>query len=943
MIFDTNALKSCENNGITYLFKEDGENNSYLSFGQLWIYDSKGKFGTGTIIVEPDNETGKYVVSFYLPDSFIESSEISYPLTLSSQIQIRSGYDSNDIVDASVYQNVPNMNAGGWLYNNIGHTDSTYGLARTVIRLNGLINSSIYQALNASDITSVYFNVREATGNSYKTVKIHPMTGIPTWTESTVTWNNYGSFDANYNYGGSIGYDEWASFNITNLVKAWKNNSFNSNGCFIFIMGGTENSECRALYSSEYSSSTYRPYVQITYQNPTITLMYNNLTIEVGQTVSELAVVNPFIGTCNWSISPMPVATAAVSQSSSNVCYVTGVAPGKATLLVILYDGSNAIAAAMCFVTVILPQGVYYIKNSNNLYVKTDGTINDGNSIIQGNIGITSMLDIVKIRYLWKIKYLGSDRYSIRSMSKPDMGIINGYSNSVVLSGIGINDNLSQLTSNQKWGIAWNAEAGGIVIYKDADNVQVIKGENDSLTSGTNLVTGNITSNSQWLFLEENNPPEGVTFYNADDGTNCSSSMVFMVKGQNKTLQELDIIPVVYRIDTNSQVLVWQSGNTSIADISPIGDLISVKATGITDIIANSISNDITLSGSFQIDVAPLANDVYYFQNADSETFMYASYPGNGISLGLENYNVHLNAQWKLEYIGNSFYTINWFYNSNYYAGISGDTNSNNSSVVLRSGYITDGMKWKFEDNGYGYYTITPKCAISVNRHMNKSGASIKLSDTTASSSKWMLWDSDFANWTPSFWYSDKNEIWYWDTSDNEDIIISSNIQYEGIVYNYDSALSNAINQWEQALDISTNVIQFTSNYEISYNIASTIDLEFEFEEIPEFHYDTIVIGIVPYKNVVKEKVCYCVAGINKVITVYRVDKAEVLIRTDPGIPYSENRLATHEMGHAFGFYGHIPYGIDSGSVMNHDQAGTSYVLSSFDKNHLCQLYNAVN
>ena len=546
---DTNNLVASQKDGIISLYSKAAGNDN-LFFGQVYIYDAKGYFFPVEAKLDLIDERGSYSYTVFLPDGFWDNSNIVFPVTVSSKIQVRSGLNSNDIVDASVYQNVPNMNAGSWAYNNIGYTDSTYGLARTLIKLEGMLDSSIYQNLTASNITSVYFKAREATGNSYKQVKIHPMTGTPTWTESTVTWNNYGSFDTGADFGGSIGYDEWASFDITNLVKAWKINSYNGNGCFIFVMGGTENSASRALYSSEYSASTtYRPYVQMTYQNPYLSLMYTNLTIEKGETVSELAVIDPYVGTVTWEINLSAVASAVVSPSTANICYISGLQPGKAVLTAKLYYGTVLMTSAFCNVTVILPQGVYYIRSSNYVnnyvYIRTDGTINNNASLYQRNIGNVIMPEYVKVQYLWKIKYLGSDRYSIRSMMKSDKGIVAGNSNSVVLSEIGTFDNLSQLNSSQKWGISWDSTAGGVIISKDLSTTQVIKGSNNSLQPGVTLVTGNITPQSSWTFIIENDPPEGVSFYKSSDGTYYPDPVFVMIKDEMKTLQELEITPAV--------------------------------------------------------------------------------------------------------------------------------------------------------------------------------------------------------------------------------------------------------------------------------------------------------------------------------------------------------------------------------------------------------------
>ena len=939
LAFCTNNLVGFQNDDNICL--RSGDSNNVLSFEQVYIYDAKGLFYPVEALLDPLDAKGSYLFTVSLPDAFINNPDVVYPVTVSSKIQVRSGLDN--IIDASVYQNIPNMNAGSWSYNNIGYTDSTYGLARTLIKLEGMLNSSIYQNLSAGNITSVYFNAREATGNSYKQVKIHPITGTPTWTESTVTWNNYGSFDTGVDYGGSIGYDEWASFDITNLVKAWKNNSYNNNGCFIFIMGGTENSTSRSLYSSEFSTSTYRPYVQMTYQNPYFFLMYTDITIEKGETLSEVAGVNPSTGTIVWDIDMSAVASATVSQITSSVCYISGLQPGKAVLTAKLYYGTVLMTSAYCNVTVILPQGVYYIRNSNYVGIRTNGTINNNANLYQWNTGNVIMPEYVKVQYLWKIKYLGSDRYSIRSMMKSDMGIAAGNANSVILSELGTLDDLSLMGSSQKWGITWNSTAGGVIIYKDSSTSQVIQGQNNSLQSGVALVTGEITSQSSWVFELEANPPEGVSFYKISDGTYYLDPVLFMVKGQIKTLQELGIKPAVYRTDTNAQT-VFLSVDTQYSqfvDISSMDNEISAEKPGIAVITAESISNSPEY-GYFTVDVAPFRNGYYYIQNIDSDRFMYANTIYNGAGLITENFNNQ--AQWMLEYQGDSYYTVKWSNNQNYYAGVENDSNSNNANVVLRSGNVTDGMKWKYEENEeHHFWTITPKCAASVSLRMKEASFSnIKISNSTGESSKWMIWNAGdfFTAWTPTYWYSDVNDVGYWNKPQEDSLLIHKTINYEGLDHDFDDAFDFAKDEWEQALGISITVVSSEFDCEMRYFVDTTETIYNEFQSIADYLDDGDVLGMAPISE--KSLIGHCYIGQNRIISVYNITKSDILLKTDSSmIYYSENPLAAHEMGHALGFLGHIPASYISDSVMSQGQYGYISGLTSYDINHLLQIYNA--
>lgn len=145
----------------------------------------------------------------------------------------------------------------------MGTPDSTFGVGRTVVRLNGLINSEEYTGIAAHQIQSVRFCVLDVSGTATQHVNLYPLTDNTTWTESTVTWNNIGGYNTSVNYGDTMTIDQWTEFDITDLVKAWKNNTYSQNAGFILVNENEAN--LKTFASSEYSTASYRPYVTMVF------------------------------------------------------------------------------------------------------------------------------------------------------------------------------------------------------------------------------------------------------------------------------------------------------------------------------------------------------------------------------------------------------------------------------------------------------------------------------------------------------------------------------------------------------------------------------------------------------------------------------------------------------------------------------------------------------
>lgn len=93
---------------------------------------------------------------------------------------------------------------------------------------------------------------------SNPTIKLDELTGP--WNESTVNWNNKPSH-GNYVTSSSIATTNWYEWNVTSLVQRWINGDPNY-GLTLYATGNTSLANFK---SSEYSDTSKRPILEVTY------------------------------------------------------------------------------------------------------------------------------------------------------------------------------------------------------------------------------------------------------------------------------------------------------------------------------------------------------------------------------------------------------------------------------------------------------------------------------------------------------------------------------------------------------------------------------------------------------------------------------------------------------------------------------------------------------
>lgn len=113
-----------------------------------------------------------------------------------------------------------------------------------------------------------------------------------------------------------------------------------------------------------------------------------------------------------------------------------------------------------------------------------------------------------------------------------------------------------------------------------------------------------------------------------------------------------------------------------------------------------------------------MANGTYFLCSKD--TGRYADIANQTMSAGTVIHQWDFwggaSQRWIFTHLGDGYYSIKSANGSSYYMGVLDDSTANNQNIVLRTGSITDGMKWRISTTSRGNYKLTPKTGEANNR-----------------------------------------------------------------------------------------------------------------------------------------------------------------------------------------------------------------------------------
>lgn len=720
-------------NGLTLVkeydsyFLKDSNGNIKATVGDIIIFTADDRNNAlGDMTHETIIPSEKYVMTIHVDKEYLEDEKTKYPIRIDPTIEVVDiNYDNNGagaIEDVTISQNTTYGGSSGSLY--IGrNADGT--LSRALMRFPTLDISGIHQ----SHITSASIELKDlmCQDDEPMIIECRPyLNTAPSWSEAqTVTWSSVGtnyygavldSHEVLYGHGNATnsGSIHRYSFDLTQLAREWaKGTQSAAKGIVLkatdsFEAQTGDSIQCWKKTFASYNRAANKPTFSLTYE-PLISISMTEASVVEGNTLS-LTASGVLDATFTWESVDESIATV-----DSNGL-VTGVKAGR-TIIVVSTTRNGETTSDECDLYVTVANGVYYIKNMNSnyyLHVET-GAIYDCENVIQYPKYSNGIADEYKVRQQWKIYYLGNGYYSIRPMHNLNMGL-DVTDDNVDIYSIDCDDTLSDVPSFAKWKIFY--DGNGYVFTNNTWPNWYMQIENSSITFTASVIVASKDGSTsyKWSLEKITNPPSGILLYDMDDFELASGVIRYITPEETKDVLDLDLFAVAYSGGSIDQsVIEWYSGNENIACVDRDSGSITGVSQGTTTITAIAYSTSV----SYTINVTAVANGTYYLRNWEFDTYadIEDKIMSNGTTIHQWGYHGGNTQRWIIAHLGDGYYTIRSANSATeYYMGVKDDSASDGQTVVLRTGTITNGMKWKIEQTTRGTYKITSKVGETNNR-----------------------------------------------------------------------------------------------------------------------------------------------------------------------------------------------------------------------------------
>lgn len=495
-LLNTDGLNMYQNEQGRWYLAQSANATTKMEMADIVAYDANTRHSLGSISVTTITAGQQYRLTVTIDEAFLTAETTAYPVLIDPSITVSDNtHGSDSIEDATVYSTASTLNTGTWTTTYAGYYDATHGVGRTVVRLKSLLSDSAYQSVSATQIQSAIYYLKESTNTAPVQVNLFPLNDDATWTETSVTWNDVESFDGVLQDSHEMGYNNTYGFNITNLVKAWKNGSYSNGQCGFMVALHAELEAEKGFYSSEYSTTTRRPYVVVTYSEADEFVTINE---NATKTLSKTGIS----GTITWKSDNTSIARV----SSSGV--VTGVHAGKAYITASV----GGVVKKSFSVQVLLPTGDYQIKLQGYSHYLTPNKVSYASRTgLKTQPASTDQTGALS--QIWYISHVGNGYYTISAKHKNTLRIT---------ANDGIYPALSTSTSNNthKWKIEYKGSGYVITNVYYSNYVLTGAGTADSFVTLSSYSSSD--TKQRWLLTGTN--AAGIMLLDSETGERRDSA-----------------------------------------------------------------------------------------------------------------------------------------------------------------------------------------------------------------------------------------------------------------------------------------------------------------------------------------------------------------------------------------------------------------------------------
>ena len=445
--------------------------------------------------------------------------------------------------------------------------------------------------------------------------------------------------------------------------------------------------------------------------------------IMIGETVNVSLDVPSGARVSAWSCTPYGALSfsATTNTGTTYKTVATAVKPGEITVrATVKYADNTTSTVTVGTLLTVLEDGIYtvgneyaddYYSQSGAFYLRSQITYPTSGGLFVAQHSQNNFGDITnKIYNYWYIEHQGSGQYTIRSVADENKALT--YSGSTF--------SLSTIGSNVTTAAKWYIRGENIIPVSATTKCLILSSaapEGTYHTDGNAYTYFNLHVNGiggiaieNWSFEKEN--ISGVIFKkNNSEEFKTTFTKSYHINTDTVNFSELGYsIKTYHYANCPTPTFEWFSSNSSVATINKTTGKLTLKNVGVTTITLRAWFSPNTYYEDASYEIAVILKENTYFLN-NSKTNLYAGIQNATLSDGNEIeqqlFDGENKQKWVLEHVESNIYTIKASNSSSYYLGVKNDSASSGAEVVLRTGNITDGMKWRIEKGKSGYKLIS--------------------------------------------------------------------------------------------------------------------------------------------------------------------------------------------------------------------------------------------